>query len=103
MEENPGLLAAYDEAKTKSYGDWRDDFFKNGYAVIKSVVTPEKAKSYQNKALDWLMSFDSGIDLNDRSTWKKDRFPSSFKSMFFAYCVTHEKFMWDARTSVCPS
>jgi len=31
---------------TATYGDWRDDLFQNGYAVIPNVVEEERAKEY---------------------------------------------------------
>lgn len=84
---------------TAKYGDWRDEFFENGYYVFKGAVSPEKVQSYYyKKALDWLQSFDNGFDLHDRSTWTKEHLPQSFKNMFVWYCAAHEKFMWDART-----
>ncbi|KAJ6010021.1 hypothetical protein N7522_005037 [Penicillium canescens] len=81
------------------YGDWRDDFFKNGYYIFKSAVSKEKATEYYyKKSLDWLQSFDNGFDLNDKETWTKEHLPQSFKKMYINYCAAHEKFMWDART-----
>lgn len=82
-----------------SHGDWRDDFFKNGYHIFKGVISQEKAKNhYQKKALDWLQSFDNGFSLEDRSTWTAEHLPQNFRSMYINYCAAHEKFMWDART-----
>jgi hypothetical protein len=81
------------------YGDWRDQFFKEGYYVFKNAVSPEKATDYYyKKALDWLQSFDNGFDINNKETWVKEHLPQSFKNMYLGYCAAHEKFMWDART-----
>ncbi|KAL4878104.1 hypothetical protein BJY04DRAFT_230003 [Aspergillus karnatakaensis] len=81
------------------YGDWRDDFFKQGYYVFKSAVSPDKATNYYyKKALDWLGSFDNGFDINNKDTWTKENLPVSFKNMYLGYCAAHERFMWDART-----
>ncbi|KAL6355871.1 hypothetical protein LRP88_09454 [Fusarium phalaenopsidis] len=66
----------------QSYGDWRDDFFKNGYYVFK----------------DWLQSFDNGFDLGDKATWTKEHLLQNFRHMYLNYYAAHEKFMWDART-----
>jgi hypothetical protein len=96
--EDPGIVAHYETAKATIYGDWRDDFYKNGYAVIKHAVSEAKAKAYQDRALEWVQSFNLGLDLKDPSTWTKEHLPQSFKSMYHAYCAGHEKFMWDART-----
>ncbi|KAJ5563954.1 hypothetical protein N7513_000196 [Penicillium frequentans] len=81
------------------YGDWRDDFFKQGYYVFKNAVSADKATNYYyEKALSWLESFDNDFDLKNPETWTKDNLPQSFKNMYLGYCAAHEKFMWDART-----
>lgn len=81
------------------YGDWRDDFHRNGCAIVKAVVTPERAAYYKQKQIEWLQSFGLGFDPNDESTWTQDHLPVSFKGgMYFAYASTHEKFVWEART-----
>lgn len=83
----------------KKYGDWRNDFFKNGYYIFKSAIPKEKAVNYyQKKTLDWLQSFDNGFDINNKETWTKEHLPQNFKNMYLHYCSAHEKFMWDART-----
>ncbi|KAL0259552.1 hypothetical protein SLS55_005289 [Diplodia seriata] len=77
-----------------TYGDWRDDFHRDGVAIIKNVITPEKAEYYRQKQIEWLQSFGLGFDPNDKSTWTQDHLPVSFKGgMYFAYSVTHEKFI----------
>jgi hypothetical protein len=59
------------------YSDFRDDFFRDGYVVIKGAVAKERALSYQNEALKWLESFNIGFNKNDKSTWKKETLPQS--------------------------
>lgn len=81
------------------YGDWRDEFFKQGFYVFKQAVPAEKATDYYYaKALSWLQSFNTAFDINDKKTWIQDNLPQSFKNMYLGYCAAHEKFMWDART-----
>lgn len=49
------------------YNDFRDDFFKNGYCVVPSVIPVAKANRYASEALGWLESFkvsDSMVALN---------------------------------------
>jgi ectoine hydroxylase-related dioxygenase (phytanoyl-CoA dioxygenase family) len=83
---------------TGPYGDWRDDLHSQGYAVIKNAIEPNKAQYYQQKALDWLASFSSALDLDDPSTWVNDNLPVQSKvNTFNGYSVTHERFMWEAR------
>jgi hypothetical protein len=77
------------------YGDWRDEFHKNGTAIIKGAITPERAEYYKQKQIEWLQSFGRGFDPNDESTWTQEHLPVSFKGgMYFAYSSTHEKFVW---------
>lgn len=80
------------------YGDFRDDFYRDGYAVIKGALTKDRAKEYQAKALDWLESFPLGFDRNDISTWKKENLPQSWKGgMYLHFSAAHEKYVWDVR------
>ncbi|KAH7047342.1 hypothetical protein B0J12DRAFT_711380 [Macrophomina phaseolina] len=82
-----------------TYGDWRDDLIRNGYAVIKNAIPAERAASLRARAHVWLTSFGTPLDLSDRSTWTSANLPVQSKiNTFNAYCVPHERFMWDART-----
>lgn len=84
--------------REKTYGDWRDDFFDKGYAIIKNAITPERAEYYRQKQVEWLQSFNRGFNPNDENTWTQEHLPVSFKGgMYFAYCSTHEKWVWEAR------
>ncbi|PYH78429.1 hypothetical protein BO82DRAFT_435041 [Aspergillus uvarum CBS 121591] len=86
------------QTQATQYGDFRDEFFRNGYAVIKGALTPERAKEYQSRALDWLESFGLGFDRNDKSTWKKENLPQSWKGgMYLHFSAAHEKYVWDVR------
>ena len=81
------------------YGDWRDEFHKNGCVVIKNVISPERAAYYCQKQISWLNKFDLGFDENNPETWTADHLPISFKSsMYYSYGSTHEKFAWEARS-----
>ncbi|KAL4924823.1 uncharacterized protein BDV17DRAFT_284403 [Aspergillus undulatus] len=83
----------------RHYSDWRDEFHKNGCVVLKNVISPEKAKYYCDKQIQWLKNFDLGFDENDESTWTAEHLPVSFKGgMYFAYGSTHEKMAWEARS-----
>lgn len=80
------------------YGDFRDEFFRDGYAIIKGAVPKDRAVEYQNEALTWLEGFNLGFDKNDKSTWKKENLPQSWKGgMYLHYSAAHEKYVWDAR------
>lgn len=80
------------------YGDWRDDFFRDGYVIIKNVLPKDRARQYQSEALTWLESFGIGFDRNDKTTWKKENVPQSFKGgMYLHFSAAHEKYVWDVR------
>lgn len=36
------------------FGDWRDDFIRDGYAVIKGAVPRERAEKYADSMYSWL-------------------------------------------------
>ncbi|KAJ5939043.1 hypothetical protein N7466_002177 [Penicillium verhagenii] len=80
------------------YGDWRDELQSQGFVIIKNAISPEKADYYQQKALNWLLSFNLGLDFNDPSTWVDRCLPVQGKANNYAgYSVVHERFMWEAR------
>ena len=37
-----------------TYGDWRDDLVRDGYAVIKGAVPRERADKYADAMYSWL-------------------------------------------------
>lgn len=81
-----------------NYGDFRDQLLSDGYVVIKGAIPSERAVNYQQRAFEWLKSFDKGLDIGDPTTWKTESLPVQSKlNTFDNYCVVHEKFMWDAR------
>ena len=80
------------------FGDWRDDFFANGYAVVKGAIPREKALQYQQKAFEWLSSFGTDFNIDDPKTWVKANIPVQSKiNTFTHYGVPHEAFVWDAK------
>jgi len=87
-----------DKIQSTTYGDWRDDLFKNGFVVIKGAISQEKAKEYQERIFDWLRSFNRGLKIEDRSTWRAENLPDHSRiNSFSKYCVPHEKVFWDIR------
>lgn len=83
----------------KQYGDFRDQLFKDGYAVVKGAIDPEKCKNYyMEKMTQWLEKFPLGFDRNDPSTWTPQHLPAHMKGgMYHGYAVGHEKFVWESR------
>ncbi|KAF1955748.1 hypothetical protein CC80DRAFT_535814 [Byssothecium circinans] len=81
-----------------SYGNWRDDLARDGYAVIKGAIPQERALGYADKMYSWLEGFNLGFDRNDLSTVHKDKLPAiTEKGMCSQYAVTHEDFAWAIR------
>jgi hypothetical protein len=90
-------LVEFDENAV--YGDWRDEFHKNGCVLIKGVISPERAAYYAEKQIQWLKNFELGFDPENPETWTADHLPVSFKGgMYFGYASPHEKMAWEART-----
>ncbi|KAL1653555.1 hypothetical protein SLS61_003701 [Didymella pomorum] len=56
-------------------GDWREDLFRDGFVVVKGVLSPEKAQSYQERMFEWLETFPYGLKTDDHSTWGKEHLP----------------------------
>ncbi|KAF7590666.1 hypothetical protein BBP40_002558 [Aspergillus hancockii] len=58
-----------------------------------------RASKYQRDALTWLESLGLGFDRNDKSTWKKENLPQSWKGgmCLLHFSAAHEKYMWDVR------
>jgi hypothetical protein len=80
------------------FGDWRDEFFKSGYTVIKGAIPRERAEEYRQRAIEWLQKFPFGFDINDKSTWKEENLPVMMNGgMVLNYCAAHEKWVWEAR------
>lgn len=98
IEQTKTMAPSLDANASTTYGDWRDEFYSKGYVVLKNVIPRARALKYRQKALDWLSSFPTKFDINDRSTWASENLPQSFKAgMYLHYCAGHEKYVWDAR------
>ncbi|VUC20756.1 unnamed protein product [Clonostachys rosea] len=93
------IKSSYPEVlSSESHSDFRDELARNGFAVVKGAIPPERAAHYREKAKDWLLSFGGKLDFENRETWTDENLPSQNVIRTFAsYCVAHEKFMWDAR------
>lgn len=95
----PPIFSTDPHAKTVPvYGDWRDKFYRDGYVVIPSAIAEDRAIEYQGQALTWLEGFNLGFDRADKSTWKQENLPQSWKGgMYLHFAAAHEKYVWDAR------
>lgn len=61
------------------HGDWRDDLFRDGFVVVKGVVSAEKSQLYTEQMFDWLEKFPFGFDRKDQNTWTEEHLPSHMK------------------------
>ncbi|GME79697.1 unnamed protein product [Ambrosiozyma monospora] len=49
--------------------------------------------------LKWVTSFDTPLEIEDKSTWKYEYLPvHSVHNIYALYSVSHEKFIWDLRS-----
>ncbi|KAK5653766.1 hypothetical protein OQA88_7923 [Cercophora sp. LCS_1] len=98
LRGNTDILSSQATSKG-ALGDWRDDFFKNSYYVVKGAIPRERALLYRQQMLDWFAKFDFGFDVNDKSTWVQEHLPMMMKGgMIINYCAAHEKWAWEARS-----
>ncbi|KAF3012256.1 hypothetical protein E8E14_011410 [Neopestalotiopsis sp. 37M] len=82
-----------------SFGDWRDDLVRDGYAVIKGAISRERADGYANEMFSWLEDFNLGFDRNDLSTAREKHLPIiNEKGMCWWYSLAHEDFVWRMRS-----
>ncbi|KFA72988.1 hypothetical protein S40288_03280 [Stachybotrys chartarum IBT 40288] len=87
-----------DVLSSPGYGDFRDDLYNDGFAIVKGAIPRERAENYREMAKQWLLSFGTDLDFENRDTWVDKNLPAqNVIRTFAAYGVAHEKFMWDAR------
>jgi len=79
---------------------WLKDFQRDGFVVVKGVVSKEKALSYYAPAAEaWLEGFNLGYKRDDPSTWKVDNLPRhNHGGLYSQYSFAHAQFVWDAKT-----
>ena len=83
---------------SQQYGDFRDDLFRDGVAVVKDAVPKERCEHYIEQMTQWLERFPLGFDRSEPTTWTEEHLPAHMKGgMYHGYAVSHEKFVWDAR------
>ncbi|EWZ30196.1 uncharacterized protein FOBCDRAFT_263786 [Fusarium oxysporum Fo47] len=83
-----------------TFGDWRDDLYRDGFAVIKGAIPLERAEKYGDEMLSYLETFNGGMGFkrDDPSTIKTETLPViTEKGMITGYGVAHESFAWAIR------
>ncbi|GAA5842214.1 hypothetical protein JCM11251_000130 [Rhodosporidiobolus azoricus] len=74
---------------------WKTELEENGFAVVRGVLTPERASEYVAAAYKWASQF--GWSAEDRSTWKSAHLPAGKAGVVSNYAAAHERWVWDAR------
>ncbi|KAF4452214.1 phytanoyl- dioxygenase [Fusarium austroafricanum] len=61
-----------------TYGDWRGDLVRDGYAVVKRAIPKERAEKYGDEILTYLETFNGGMGFkrDDPSTVKNENLPA---------------------------
>ncbi|GAA5859006.1 hypothetical protein JCM8547_003965 [Rhodosporidiobolus lusitaniae] len=75
---------------------WKRDLEDNGWAVVRGAVPAESAAGYAEAAEQWATQF--GWRKEDRSTWKAECLPVGDAGLVNNYGVSHEKWVWEARS-----
>jgi len=84
--------------KRQKLPQWQQHLREHGWAVIPNVIGPDGVESYASRFWDWIESFGSGIDRNDRATWTSSNWPPSIRGLIQHYKIGHARFVWDLRT-----
>ncbi|KKY19252.1 putative phytanoyl- dioxygenase [Diplodia seriata] len=83
----------------KTYGDFRDDLSRDGYAIIKGAIPRERADQYADDMYTWLEGFNLGFNRHDPTTIHHRHLPHiTEKGMILHYAATHEAFTWRIRS-----
>jgi hypothetical protein len=97
-EENATILSPYPYLVGPEYNDFRSELAENGFAIIKGAIPLQRAVGYQEQAYEWIQSFSDDLDMENPETWVDENLPMTNSIKAYAYyCVSHEKFFWDAR------
>ncbi|GAA5854282.1 hypothetical protein JCM9279_005107 [Rhodotorula babjevae] len=98
VRETPDL-DCLDFSGATAYNDFRDDLVRDGYAVVKGVMSPERAQHYVGEFHQWLEDFKLGYKRDDPSTIREDCLPIIHqKGLIQAYGAPHESFTWGVRS-----
>jgi len=83
---------------TEEDPQWLKDLDRDGFVVVKGVVTKEKAAEYAKAGEDWLEGFKLGYKRDDPSTWDVKNLPKHNKGgLYSQFSFAHAQFVWDAK------
>ncbi|GJN89574.1 hypothetical protein Rhopal_002561-T1 [Rhodotorula paludigena] len=86
---------------SSSAPSWKRDLEEHGFAIVRGVVTPERASEYVAAAHKWAGQF--GWSAEDRSTWNTAHLPAGAAGVVSNYGTAHEKWVWEARIPSGPT
>jgi hypothetical protein len=75
----PHSIDAHTIDTLQKYGDWRDDLFRDGFVVVKGIISPEKSQAYIQDMFTWLEKFPFGFDRKKPETWSEEYLPTHMK------------------------
>jgi len=75
------------------------DLQRDGFVVVKGVITKEKAAEYAQQAEDWLEGFNLGYKRDDPTTWDVKNLPKHVNGgLYQHYSIAHSQFVWDCKS-----
>ncbi|CZR69134.1 uncharacterized protein PAC_19034 [Phialocephala subalpina] len=78
-------------ARIETFGDFRDDLARDGFAVVKGALSREKTAEVVEKFYTYLEDFNLGFNRYDLSTIKRSKLPYiNEKGMMIHYGSAHE-------------
>eukprot|EP01132_Coremiostelium_polycephalum_P007918 gene7918-9744_t len=81
----------------EDWPEWRKQLFLKGWAVVKNVVSKERAEHYRSEFWTWIESFKTGISRNDKNSWSEN-WPHSLQGIIHDFSFAHNQFLWDIRS-----
>lgn len=78
---------------------WLKDLQRDGFVIVRGVISKEKAAEYASRGDDWLEGFKLGYKRDDPSTWDVKNLPRHGKGGLYSnYSFAHSQFVWDAKS-----
>jgi len=93
--DRPGPKFAFKEGQPQ----WMADLERDGFVLVKGVVSKEKVAEYAKAGEDWLEGFNLGYKRDDPSTWDVKNLPRHQRGgLYSQFSFSHAQFVWDAKS-----
>ncbi|KAJ9122679.1 hypothetical protein QFC24_004108 [Naganishia onofrii] len=79
--------------------DFLHDLTRDGYVIVRGIISPEEAHQYAEKAGDWLEGFNLGYKKDDPATWRKENLPGQRSGIHAQFSIAHAQWVWDLKTN----